>query len=279
MRNFGWTRVFKAGLFYGLLTAGAVICLMPVFWMVSASFMTRADVLASPINLLPPVWQPQNYADIFTRFNIGLYLLNSTIVTGTVVLLNVVLCTSVGYALAKFRFPGQSVFFLMVLATIMIPFTVLLIPLYNIVRALNWINSYQGLIIPFAMSGLGVFLMRQFILDIPDDYINAARVDGASELLIFFRVIIPLARPAMITLAILTFVNNWDEFLWPLISTTSDTYRTMPVGLARFLGQYGNDWNLLMAGATVAALPVILLFLGLQKPFLESQGNLAGLRD
>lgn len=265
--------------FHVLMLTGAFIFLLPVLWMLSASLMSRTDVLASPINLLPPQGNPQNYLEIFTKFNIGHYLVNSIVVTGSVVLLNVLFCTVVGYSFAKFNYPGKNLIFFAILMTIMVPFTVLMIPLYNILRGLNWVNSYQGLILPFGMSALGIFLMRQFITGIPDAYLDAARIDGAGEITILVRLIIPLARPAIITLAILTFVNNWDEFLWPLIATTSDTYRTMPIGLSRFLGQYGNEWHLLMAGATVAALPVIGLFLAMQRQFLESQSGLAGLRE
>jgi multiple sugar transport system permease protein len=152
------------------------------------------------------------------------------------------------------------------------------VPLYLIVRQFGWIDTYQALILPFAMSAFGIFLMRQFIVSIPDDYIAAARVDGASEIRIFLEIIVPLSRPAMTTLAILVFVQNWDEFLWPLVVVSSDDLRTLPIGLAKFLGQYQNQWNLLMAGAVVAALPVVLLFLFLQRRFLESLSGLSGIK-
>ncbi|MQA05911.1 MAG: ABC transporter permease subunit [Streptosporangiales bacterium] len=277
-RRKGSRAAARAAAFYALLLAGALLMLLPVLWMVSASFMARSDIVSSPVNLLPPSLRLQNYQEIFTLFNIGHYLLNSIIVTGTVIVLNVVFCTMTGYSLAKFRYPGRNLVFGFILGTFMIPFTVLAIPLYLLVRSLDWIDSYQGLIAPFALTAFGVFLMRQFIANIPDEYIEAARIDGASEARIFLRIITPLCRPAMATLAILTFVTNWDEFLWPLIVTTTDQHRTITVGLAYFLEQHQNQWHLLMAGAVVAAVPSVILFLVAQRKFLESAGGISGIK-
>ena len=269
----------RSVLFYAGLAAVGVVFVAPVLWMVSASFMTRADITASPVNLLPPVWRPENYREIFTGgVRLGRYFANSVLVTSAVVVLNVLFCSLAGYSLAKFRYPGRNLIFSSIMATIMVPFNVIVIPLYLIVRQLGWIDTYQALIVPFAMSAFGIFLMRQFIASIPDDYIAAARVDGASEPRIFVQIILPLSRPAMTTLAILTFVHNWDEFLWPLVVISGDDRRTLPIGLAKFLGQYENQWHLLMAGSVVAALPVVVLFLALQRRFLESLGGLSGIK-
>jgi len=241
--------------------------------------MTLQDVRATPVHILPPTWHPENYVDLFTRFRVGRYLTNSVIVTGVVVLLNIVFSTLAGYSLAKYDFPGRNLIFGFILSTIMVPFAVILIPLYLIVRTFGWVNTYQGLIMPFALSAFGIFLMRQYMLALPNEYLDAARIDGASEITIFWRIVMPLARPAVITLAIVTFVGNWDEFLWPLIVATEDRYRTLPVGLAAFLQDYQNEWHLLMAGAVVAATPVVLLFLLMQGRFLESMAGLSGLRE
>lgn len=265
-------------IFHVAMLAGGAFIILPVLWMVSASFMTRSDVLNVPVNLLPPLWQPQNYIQIFVDFNIDLFFTNSLIVTGSVVLLNLLFCSMVGYSLAKFDFPGKNLLFLFIMATVMIPFAVIIIPLFLIVRSLDWVDTYQGLIVPFTMSAFGIFLMRQFMLGVPDDYLDAARIDGASEFGIFFRIVIPLSRPALVTLAIVTFVINWDEFLWPLVVTTTDNYRTLPIGLAKFLEAYENEWHLLMAGAVVAAMPLVLLFLVMQRRFLEGMAGLSGLK-
>jgi multiple sugar transport system permease protein len=240
--------------------------------------MTKADVLSTPVNIVPPVWQPQNYIQVFTDFKIGRYFMNSTIVTGSVVLLNILFCSLVGYSLAKFEYPGKNLIFFFIMSTVMIPFAVILIPLYLIVRSFGWINTYAGLILPFTMSAFGIFLMRQFIIDVPDDYIDASRIDGASELGIFFRIILPLSRPAVVTLAILSFVQNWDQFLWPLVITTTDQYRTLPIGLSKFLEAYQNEWHLLMTGAVIAALPLVIMFLTMQHRFLEGMAGLSGLK-
>jgi multiple sugar transport system permease protein len=269
----------RTALFYALLSFVCLIFVAPILWLVSASFMTLADITDSPIHLIPPVWRFRNYVDIFTGgVRLGRYFANSLFVTSSVVLLNVVFCTLTGYSLAKFRYPGKNLIFASIMGTIMVPFNVIVIPLYLIVRQFGWIDTYQALILPYAMSAFGIFLMRQFIVSIPDDYIAAARVDGASEIRIFIQIIMPLSRPAMTTLAILTFVQNWDEFLWPLVVINSDVHRTLPIGLAKFLGQYQNQWHLLMAGAVVAALPVVVLFLALQRRFLESLAGLSGLK-
>lgn len=269
---------FNRILFYLLLTVGMVVTVLPVYWMFMASFMTLGDVFTTPVNLFPPEWRPQNYIDIFTEFNMGRYFINSVIVTGAIVILQVIFCSLVGYSMAKFDYPGKNLIFIFIMATLMIPFAVILIPLYLIVRTFDWIDTYQGLILPFSMSPIGIFLMRQFIVSVPDDYMDAARIDGASEWGIFFRIVLPLSRPAIITLAIITFVTNWDVFLWPLIVTTTDRYRTLPIGLAQFLQEYQNEWNLLMAGAVVAVLPVIVLFLAMQRRFLEGMAGLSGLK-
>lgn len=272
-------RKVRSASFYLFITLGAVLVLGPVLWMVSASLMSRADVTSVPVNLLPPTWNWGNYLELFQDFNIGRYFVNSSVVAFFVVLLNLLFCSLVAYSLAKFRFPGRDVIFFSILATIMIPFVVIIIPLFSLARDFSLINSYIGLIAPFAMSGFGVFLMRQFILGIPDAYLEAARIDGASELWIFFRIILPLCKPALTTLAIITFTANWDEFLWPLIATTNAEYRTLPIGLAQFQAQYGNEWHLLMAGATVAALPLLALFVSLQGQFLNSGAGITGLKD
>jgi multiple sugar transport system permease protein len=264
--------------FYVALTLGLLVFLLPALWMVSASLMERADLLSSPAKLLPPRVRLQNYVEIFTEFDLGHYFFNSVFVTGSIVVLNVLFCSMVGYSLAKFDYPGKNLIFSFIMVTIMVPFSAILIPLYLIVRSFDWINTYQAQIAPFAMTALGVFLMRQFLMAIPDDYIDAARVDGASELGIFFRIVLPLSGPALTTLAILTFVSYWDEFLWPLVVTTTDQYRPLTVGLARFQEQYQTQWHLLMAGAVVAALPVVLLFLVLQRRFFAAMGGLSGLK-
>lgn len=257
---------------------GAIIISVPSLYMVSASFMSSQDFFSTEFHLFPTSLYWQNYIEVFASFNFGNYLKNSLIVTGAVVLLNLIFTPMVGYSLAKFDFPGKTVLLLFVLATIMIPFTAILIPLFLIVRNFGWVNSYPGLVMPFAMSAFGVFLMRQFILAVPDDYIDAGRIDGASEFRIYFQIVVPLIQPALITLAIVVFVASWDEFLWMLIVTTGDALRTLPVGLAKFVEQYRTRYELMMAGSVVAAAPVVLVFLSVQRRFLQGMAGLSGLK-
>lgn len=265
-------------IFYLVLTIGAFIYSVPVIWMVSASFMSPEELFSTQVRLFPSAIQLNNYLDVFARFNFGRYLMNSVIVTGTIILLNLLFCPLIGYSLAKFRYPGRNLLFSFIMATIMVPFTAILIPLYLTVRSLGWINTYQAMIVPFAMSAFGIFLMRQFMQSIPDDYIDAARIDGASEILIYVRIILPITQPALVTLALITFIGNWDELLWPLIVTNTDALRTLPIGLTKFVEVYQTRWDLMMAGSVIAALPAVLLFLMMQKRFLAGMASLSGLK-
>jgi multiple sugar transport system permease protein len=261
-----------------LLLAGAIVFSMPIFYMLTASLMSAEELFSTTTRLVPSVPQWGNFAEVFGRFNFGRYLGNSIIVTTAVVLLNLIFSPMVGYSLAKFDFPGKSILFLFILATVMVPFTAILIPLFLIIRSLDWVNTYQALIMPFAMSAFGVFLMRQFSLAVPDDYLDAARIDGASEYRIYFQIVMPLLQPALITLAIIVFVAIWDEFLWMLVVTTGDALRTLPIGLAKFVEQYNTRFELMMAGAVVSAAPVVLVFLSIQQRFLQGMAGLSGLK-
>lgn len=265
-------------IFYTVLAAGAVFISLPTIWMIGASLMTSAELFSPSVKIFPEQPRLDNYITVFAEFNFAQYLMNSVIVTGSVIALNLIFCPMVGYGLAKFRFPGRNILFLFIMATIMVPFAAILIPLYLIVRDLGWINTYQAMIVPFAMSAIGIFLMRQFAYGIPDDYIEAARIDGASEFGIYFRIVVPLMQPAMITLAIITFILVWDEFLWVLVVTTTDQYRTLPIGLVKFREAYQTRWELIMAGSTVAAAPAVLLFVLLQRRFLEGIASLSGMK-
>jgi len=265
-------------LFYGLLSLGAIFISVPIIWMVSASFMTTNEIFSPQIKLFPESLRLNNFVTVFTEFNFARYLLNSIIVTGSIILLNLIFCPLVGYSLAKFQYPGRNLLFTFIMATVMVPFTAILIPLYLIIRSLGWIDTYPAMIIPFAMSAFGIFLMRQFMHAIPDDYIDAARLDGASEFRIFLSVIVPISQPALITLALITFIANWDELLWPLIITNSDALRTLPIGLTKFVEAYQTRWELMMAGSVVAAMPAVLIFVLMQRRFLAGMASLSGLK-
>jgi multiple sugar transport system permease protein len=260
------------------LLAGALFVSLPTIYMASASLMTSQDLFSTTFHIFPTEIYWQNYVEVFAKFNFSNYLKNSALITSTIVILNLIFSPMVGYSLAKFDYPGKTLLMLFILSTVMVPFTAILIPLFLIVRSLGWVNSYQGLIMPFAMSALGIFLMRQFILAVPDDYIDAGRIDGASEPRIYIQIVLPLIQPALVTLAIVIFVGIWDEFLWTLIITTGDALRTLPIGLAKFVEQYRTRYELMMAGSVIAAAPVILVFLALQKRFLQGMAGLSGLK-
>ncbi len=271
-------RVGRRLLLQALLLLGAIVFSLPAIYMVSASLMSSQELFSSQARLFPSTLQWSNYSEVFINFNFARYLMNSIIVTGSVVILNLILSPMVGYSLAKFDYPGKNVLLIFILATVMVPFTAILIPLFLIVRSLGWVNTYPGLIVPFAMTAFGVFLMRQFMLAVPDDYIDAGRMDGASEFRIFFQIVMPLVQPALVTLAIVVFVANWDEFLWMLVVTTGDALRTLPIGLAKFVEQYTTRYELMMAGSVIAAAPVVIVFLALQRRFLEGMAGLSGLK-
>jgi len=243
--------------------------LLPLAWMVSSAFKPLYEVM-----LIPPTWIPReptldNFRAVFEQFPFARYIFNSVVVATVVVISTLVTSAMAGYALAKFDFPGRNVLFIAILASLMIPFQVRMIPLYQMIVAFHWVDTLQAVIFPWLVDAFGIFLMRQFILTIPTELLDAARIDGASELRIFWQIVLPLTRPALSALAIFTFFGNWEEFLWPLIVSSSHATRTLPVGLQAFSEQYGTNTHWQMAGALIATLPVLVLFFVLQKQFVE----------
>ncbi len=251
---------------YLIAVLGMVAVAAPFAWMVLGSFKTQGELLR-----VPPTWWPaqpttQNYDDLFSKANFPRYFLNSTIVALVVTAGNLTFCSMIGYALAKLRFKGRNAVFLLVMATLMIPGMVTFVPLFVLVTNAGLANSYPGLILPFLVSPFGVFLMRQFFSSLPDDLMDAGRVDGSGELGIFARIMLPLTRPALATLGILTFLGSWNNFLWPLVIAQTEDKYTLPVALALYsTGQNAQNFGLLMAGAVVVVLPVLVMFLAFQR--------------
>jgi multiple sugar transport system permease protein len=204
--------------------------------------------------------QPQNYLRIFTTIPFGRAVLNSLIVAGGVTLVQLIVCSLAAYAFACLRFRGREALFLIYLAALMVPTQVTLIPNFLLVRDFGWINTYQGLILPYGFSSFGTFLLRQYMRTIPRELIEAARIDGAGHFQIYARLILPLARPALGALAIFTFVAQWNNFLWPLITTTSADMQVATVALATLQGQFNTDWPLLMTGSVIAIVPMLIVF-------------------
>jgi multiple sugar transport system permease protein len=254
---------------HALLIAGSVVMLLPFAWMLSTSLKLPPDIFT-----YPPVWIPnpiawQNYVKTVTVMPFGRFYLNSLIVTTGVTLLQLLTSSLAAFAFARMRFPGRNVLFLLYLATLMIPFQVTMIPNFLLVRTLGWYDTYQALILPPAFSAFSTFLLRQYFLGIPRDLDEAARIDGATSLRIWWQVIMPLAGPAIAALATFVSLNSWNDFLWPLIITNSPAMRTLPVGLSAFQGQYKTDWNLLMAGSVIAMVPVLLVYMIGQRWFIK----------
>ena len=248
------------------LWAGLVVMATPFAWMILGSFKTTRELRQRPPTWIPEEPTLQNYRDLFDRLDFPRYFLNSTIAALAVTAGNLLFCSMLGYALAKLDFPGKRVLTAVMLSTLMIPAFVTFMPLFVLVSNMNLTNSRAGLILPFLAGAFGAFLMRQFMFSIPDELLDAARVDGAGEYRIFFRIVLPLCGPALATLGVLTFLTNWNSFLWPLVVASTEDMYTLPVALALFsIGQQESNVALQMAGAVVVVLPIVILFFAMQR--------------
>jgi len=251
-----------------LLTAGAIVMLIPVAWAVLSSFKNQTELALRPPTVIPLDPTIDNYAQALTSFSFLSYFKNSVIVTVAATALTLTINSMAAFALAKYNFRGRDFLFLLTLATIMIPLQVILLPVYQVVASLGLVNSLWGLIIPPAATPTGVFLLRQYMLTIPDDLLEAARIDGASEWKIFSRIVLPLCRPALAVVAIFSIIWRWNDFLWPLIIAQDERVYTLPVALARFNGQQVIPFNLVLAMSVMTILPIVLIFLFLQRHIL-----------
>jgi len=255
---------------YVLLVIGLILLVGPFIWMVLGSIKTTGE-----LRQVPPTWLPENptlanYGELLDRLSFARFFFNSAVVATLVTAGNVVFCSMLGYALAKLSFPGKRVLFALVLGTLMVPSIVTFMPLFVLVANLGLVNTHAGLVLPFLVGAFGVFLMRQFIGGIPDELLDAARVDGAGEHYIFWRIVMPLCGPAIATLTILTFLGSWNSFLWPLVVATSEQMYTLPVAIALFAtGQQETNIALLMAGSVVVIVPVLIVFILLQRFFTQ----------
>jgi multiple sugar transport system permease protein len=252
-----------------LLAAVSFVVLLPFVWMISTSLRTQGDLLSNPGTLWPAKFTFSNYTDIWTEIPFGRQLVNTIVFAGAVTLLSVTIDSMAGYALARFEFKGKNVLFIVILTTLMLPIQVTLVPIFQLLNNLHWIDTYQGLIVPRAADAFGIFFMRQFFLSLPKDLEDAGRIDGASELRIWARIMMPLAWPAILTIGLFNLLANWNDLLWPLIVSTDTRMQTLPAGLALFKGQHVTQYGLLMAGAVLALLPMIVAFLFVQRRFIE----------
>ncbi|MEU4607309.1 carbohydrate ABC transporter permease [Kribbella sp. NPDC023972] len=271
-------RPVRQGLIYSALIVAGAATMLPFVWMVLSSFKTQGEILRNPTGFLPsdPTWG--NYAKWFSELNIQEFFVNSLLVAVVTVLGNLAFCSMVGYALAKMDFPGKRVLFVLVMITLMTPGVVTFVPLFVLVSKLGLVSTYPALFLPFLTTPLGVFLMRQFMLGIPDSLIEAARVDGAGEVRTFARIVLPLCGPPLATLGILTFLGSWNNFLWPLVAAQSEDKYTLPVALSLFsTGQDATDYGLLLAGSVLVITPIVALFVSLQRFFIQSVAS-AGIK-
>lgn len=251
------------------LAAVSVVFIIPFIWMLTTSFRTQGDLAANPLTLWPEAITLENYHNVWERIPFGRQFINTTLFAGTVTIVSVVLDSMAGYAFARFDFPGKNALFVLVLITLMVPVQVTFIPLFSLLVDFGWVNTLHGLIIPRVADAFGIFFLRQFFVGLPKDLEDAARIDGASEPRIFFRIMLPLAGPAVLTIAMFNLLANWNDLLWPLMVTTSPDMQTLPAGLALFRGQHVTDYGLLMAGSVLALLPMIVAFFFVQRRFIE----------
>lgn len=268
---------------YVLLAASSVLMIIPFVWMVSTSLKPDYQIFEFPPSWIPREWNWGNYVDAWQRAHFSQYALNTTIYAVFSTLGQVILCSMAGYAFARLPFPGRQPLFVAVLATMMIPFQMLLIPLFVILR--HWplaggndilgqggtglIDTLVGLTLPNTISAFGIFLMRQFSMTLPSELADAARIDGCSEASIFWRIMLPLMKPVLTTLTIFAFQGSWNDFTWPLIITMSERTRTLQLGLQTFQNRYFTEWGLLMAGTTITVFPLVVIFLVGQRYFVQ----------
>ncbi len=249
-----------------LVTAGALVVFFPLFWMAATSLKTAPEIQRVPLQITPDRWTNlDNYREVFARQPFGRFLLNSALVASVSALSSALVSSLAGYGFAKFRFPGRNLMFFAIVGILMVPFQSVVVPLYLWVSRLGLIDTYLGILAPDLVSVFGVFLMRQAIEVVPGDYIDAARIDGAGELAIFWRVILPTVRPALATLVIIKFMWTWNELFWPLVVINSASMKVVTLGLVAFTNMYFIEYNVLTAAAALSILPILAIFLLCQK--------------
>jgi multiple sugar transport system permease protein len=273
-RSLAATQRTQRIILYTLLITGAILSLVPIIWMVSASLMPTGEASTFPPRLFPSTVTFSHYYDLFTRLSLGRYLFNSAFIAIVVTGLSLIINAMAGYAFAKLRFRGRDQVFRTLSAALVLPVQVSMLPLFLLLKNMGLVNTYWGVIIPGLASIFGIFLIRQYAISIPDEMLDAARVDGASEMRIFWSIVIPGILPILATLAIWTFLATWNDFMWPLIVLSDESHYTLPVALANLAGEHVQDTELMMAGSVITVIPVMLVFLFLQRYYI--QGVMAG---
>lgn len=248
-----------------LLTLGAMAMAFPFVWMVSTSLKPDNALFVTPPQFIPRPFQPANYSRIADEFPFWRFVLNSLLVSLVSTGLQIITSAMAAYAFSRLRFRGQNLVFLLYLGTLMVPFQVIVVPLFVEMRYANLVNTYPGLILPAIASAFGTFLLRQAFMTLPKDFDEAAFIDGATHWTVFTRIVLPLSGPALATFAVFAFMASWNSFLWPLVIVNSPDLMTLPVGLASLQGRFTTAWNLVMAGATVSVIPILIVYVFAQK--------------
>lgn len=251
------------------LIIGALIVILPFYWMVVTSLKTNAETMLIPATLIPKNWEFSNYIDVMKQFDFGTAYLNTAIVTVVRTVGQLLFCSMAAFAIATLRFPGRNVIFIMMISVLMFPPEMFMIPVYNLMNAFNWLDTYYVLTIPIMASGFGIFLLRQFFMSLPRDLFEAARMDGCSYLRIYWSIYMPLTIPGLVSLGIFVAVTSWNDFLWPLIMTSSQDLQVVSIAVASFVGEHNTNYALMMAGAVISILPLLILYLFLQRYFIE----------
>ncbi|XCB28965.1 carbohydrate ABC transporter permease [Arcanobacterium hippocoleae] len=262
---------------HAILILGALTILVPFMWMITKSLQTKAETYTSQ-SIIPTSWNWENYLQAWQGAPFGQYYFNSLIMAAGIVVGHLIFDSLAAFAFSRLEFPGKNTIFVLLLTALMVPTFVTIIPAYAIVAQLKWIDTFAALIVPRLADVFGIILLRQYFSSIPKDLDEAARIDGCSSFGIYWRIIIPLSKPALATLAIFSFLFAWNDFLWPLLVTNSEDMRTIQIGLNSFVGRYGTSWNYLMAGTLTATLPSVMVFLLFQKA-LERGIASTGLKD
>ena len=278
-------RIFEKIGIHAVLIFVSLLSIFPFIWLISTSLKGNAEnIFAYPPQIIPHDFTFENYAGVWQRVNFVAYFINSMIVAGATVFLNLLLSALAAYPLARMEFGGKKLAFFSVLATIMVPFQAIMLPVYLITLKLNMVDSvnnfmgYLGLVMPFAVSAFGIFLMRQAFLTIPKEMEEAAIVDGCNVFQVFFRVLLPMVKPSLAVLAIFTFIGSWGEFLWPSIVLTKESMYTLPVGVNNLQGMFSSNWRFIAAGSILSTIPIVIFFLAMQKYFIsgENEGAVKG---
>lgn len=253
-----------------ILAAGASMTTFPFFWMIATAFKTHAEATLHPLQFFPAQWQWQNFFETFQAAPFATYFFNSFFVAGAVTAAVIGTSLMAGYAFARLQFPAKNILFSLILATMMVPFEIALIPNFALIQRLGWYNSYAALIIPWCANAFSIFLMRQAFLALPQDYFDAAKVDGCGHTRFLFRIAAPLVKPPMATVGLFAFLGSYNSLIWPLVVTSEDAMRVVQVGLTVFSGAEGVRLHLLMCASTIVILPTVALYFAAQKYFIES---------